>query len=208
MSILAEALFRFYGNNNSRTRGLITSIVRRLEGGEFYSLTLRRIFKEYHKVDIGLYTHGGCFVPGQMDKHTSIGRYSSIAVTARAMNRNHPMEFKSMHALFFNPAFKNTSEELVDYIPLSIGNDVWIGHNAIMMPHVRKISDGAVIGAGAVVHHDVPAYAVVVGNPGRVVKYRFSTDTIQELLNGKWWEQSIEEIRPNISQFQRPYGRN
>jgi acetyltransferase-like isoleucine patch superfamily enzyme len=143
-----------------------------------------------------------------MDKHTSIGRYSSIAVTARAMNRNHPMEFKSMHALFFNPVFKNTSEELVDYIPLSIGNDVWIGHNAIVMPHVRKISDGAVIGAGAVVHHDVPAYAVVVGNPGRVVKYRFSTDTIQELLNSKWWEHPIEEIRPNISQFQRPFGRN
>lgn len=188
-------------------RGVITSIVRRLEGGDFYSVTLRKIFKEYHKVEIGLYTHGGCFVPGQMDKHTSIGRYSSIAVSARTMNRNHPVEFKSTHAFFFNPVLKNISEELVDYIPLSVGNDVWIGHNAIVTPHVRKISDGAVIGAGAVVHNDVPAYAVVVGNPGRVVRYRFSIDIIQELLSSKWWERSIEEIRSDISEFQRPYGK-
>lgn len=207
MSILADALFRFYGKKSSRIRGVITSIVRMLEGGDFYSVTLRKIFKEYHKVEIGLYTHGGCFVPGQMDKHTSIGRYSSIAMSARTMNRNHPMEFKSMHAFFFNPVLKNTSEELVDYIPLSVGNDVWIGHNAIVTPHVRKISDGAVIGAGAVVHNDVPAYAVVVGNPGRVVKYRFSIDIIQELLSSKWWERSIEEIRSNISEFQKPYGK-
>jgi len=205
MSILAEALLRLYNRKIPRIRSLVTAMVKRLEGGEFYSVTLRKIFQVYHKVEIGLYTHGGCFVPGQMDKHTSIGRYSSIAMSARSMNRNHPMDFKSMHALFFNPAFQNTREELIDYTPLSVGNDVWIGHNAIVMPHVKKINDGAVIGAGAVVHSDVPAYAIVVGNPGRVVKYRFSIDTIQELLSSKWWEKSIEEIRSYIHEFQKPY---
>lgn len=205
MRIISELLFRLYEKKSKRLRRVVFALVYKVEGGELYSATLRKIFRVYHQVEIGMYTHGGCFVPGQMDKHTSIGRYSSIAMSARAMNRNHPMDFKSTHALFFNPAFQNTPEELIDYIPLSIGNDVWIGHNAILMPHVKKINDGAVIGAGAVVHSDVPPYAIVVGNPGRVVKYRFSADTVQELISSKWWEKSIGEIRTDISEFQKPY---
>ena len=115
-----------------------------------------------------------------MDRHTTVGRYCSIATTVRVMNRNHPMNYKSMHAFFFNPKLKYCKDDNVEYIPLQIGNDVWIGHNAILMPHVKNIGDGAVIGAGTVVNKDIPPYAVVVGNPSRIVRYRFSKEKNDE----------------------------
>jgi len=62
-----------------------------------------------------------------------------------------------------------------------IGNDVWIGLGAIILSGVT-IGDGAVVGAGAVVSRDVPPYAVVVGSPARIIKYRFDPSLIEYLL--------------------------
>lgn len=62
------------------------------------------------------------------------------------------------------------------------GNDVWIGHNAIIMPQAKNIADGAVIVAGAVVNKDIPSYVVAVGNPARVVRFRLSKEIIEELI--------------------------
>jgi len=78
--------------------------------------------------------------------------------------------------------------------PVVIGNDVWIGAGAQIMSGV-KVSDGAIIGAGAVVTKDVPPYAVAVGNPAKVVRYRFSEEKIAELLALQWWNWPIEKIR-------------
>ena len=75
-----------------------------------------------------------------------------------------------------------------------IGNDVWIGQNATILPGVH-IGDGAIVGANAVVSKDVPAYAVVVGNPAVVKKYRFDEETIKLLLELKWWDKPVEEIK-------------
>ena len=85
------------------------------------------------------------------------------------------------------------------------GNDVWIGHNAIIMPNVKNIADGAVIAAGAVVNKDIPPYAVAVGNPSRIVRFRFSKEIIEELIASRWWEKSIEEIKPVIGEFTKNY---
>jgi serine acetyltransferase len=99
--------------------------------------------------------------------------------------------------------FNFVATDPIKDIPLKIGNDVWLGHNSIIMPNVKEIGTGAVIGAGAVVNKDVPPYAVVVGNPARVVKYRFEKCVIEELLKSKWWEKSIEELKPHIREFQQ-----
>ena len=74
-----------------------------------------------------------------------------------------------------------------------IGNDVWIGQNAVILPGVR-IGDGAIIGANSIVGSDVPPYTVAVGNPARAVRKRFDDELTELLLRFKWWDKSVEEI--------------
>lgn len=171
---------------------------------QWYSQTLRRIFATYHRVEVGLYSHGGCFIPRAFPPGTRIGRYCSIAVSATAQSENHPMNLKSSHAFFFNPALGHTRVDIVPHTNLTIGNDVWLGTNAIILPSCSKIGDGAVVGAGSVVNKNIPPYAIVVGNPARVVRYRFSKEVIEELLAAKWWDKPIEELRQEMESFQTP----
>ncbi len=79
-----------------------------------------------------------------------------------------------------------------------IGNDVWIGQNAVILPGV-KIGDGAIVGANSVVGSDVAPYTVVVGNPARTIRKRFDDELIGLLLKFKWWDKPIEEINNLIS---------
>lgn len=199
----SAALVRMYGSRRRAVRQMAVKLAVAREGGEFRSETLREIFRTYHRVDIGMYTHGGCFVPFAFGRNTTIGRYCSIARTAFAATANHPMERKSTHGYFHSPSL-GYADALVEYTELTIGNDVWMGHNSVVMPSVATIGDGAVVGAGAVVFKDVPPYAVVVGNPARVVRYRFAPATIAALLEEKWWQKDMEQLAPDIEAFSRP----
>lgn len=76
---------------------------------------------------------------------------------------------------------------------IEIGNDVWLGRNVLVLPGL-KIADGVIIGAGTVVTRNVPAYAVLTGNPGRIRRYRFSPDQIVRLLAIKWWDWPEEKV--------------
>jgi acetyltransferase-like isoleucine patch superfamily enzyme len=203
--MISNILFRLYAINSVLLRKVIRMVVTNLEGGEYYSTTLRKIFIKYYNVEIGMYTHGSCFIPGIIDRNTKIGRYCSIAVRVRVLNINHPLEFKSTHGFFFNTRLGYCPVDLMDYQPLVIENDVWLGVGAIIMPHVRNIGNGAVVAAGAVVNKDVPPYAVVIGNPARVVRYRFSPETIENLLASKWWEKTINEIKNDIGDYIKPH---
>ena len=78
-----------------------------------------------------------------------------------------------------------------------VGNDVWIGYNATIMAGV-KIGDGAIIGANSTVTKDVEPYAIVGGNPAKLIRKRFSEDEIETLLKLKWWEKDIEWITANV----------
>ncbi|WP_143780728.1 antibiotic acetyltransferase [Ornithinimicrobium sp. CNJ-824] len=195
-------LVQLYGRG-STGRSTARRLINRLEGGEIYSDTLRDIFRRYHGVDVGAYTHGGCFVPHAFGPRTTIGRYSSVARTAFAATLDHPTQLKGMHGFFFNPNLGYT-DHVREYSPLDIGSDVWLGHNSIISSSVARIGHGAVVGAGAVVFKDVPPYAVVVGNPGRVVRHRFDPETIAALLEERWWERDLEELRPRRASFTAP----
>jgi acetyltransferase-like isoleucine patch superfamily enzyme len=81
--------------------------------------------------------------------------------------------------------------------PIVVGNDVWIGKGALILSGVN-IGDGAIIGAHAVVSKDVPPYGIAVGNPARVVKYRFDPDIVQKLLTIAWWSWEDYEIQEAI----------
>ena len=202
--MICGLLYHLYAVQSRIARNLIRIVVLKLEGGPLYSKTIRKIFKKYYEVEVGLYSCGACFEPFVADKRTKIGRYCSIANGAKIVNHNHPLNLKSTHALFFSPIFGQCKDFLPEINPLEIGNDVWICANAVILPEVNRIGDGAVIGAGAVVCRDVPPYAVVLGNPGRIVKYRFSEETIKRLLEERWWDKDIGELSPDIAEFQRP----
>ncbi|MBL7187252.1 MAG: CatB-related O-acetyltransferase [Phycisphaerae bacterium] len=203
-SVLSCLLYRLYKVRQDRLRSLILRFVTRLEKGEMVSLTLRRILLEYHDVDVGMYSYGGCFDPQRIGVHTKIGRYCSFASGVRRFNGNHPMKFKSMHPYFYNPICGHVEKELIHRGELVVGNDVWVGHNAIILPGVRRIGDGAVIGAGAVVTRDVPDYAIAVGNPAEIRKYRFSDKTIEKIKAEQWWNKTIEELKANMEDFVQP----
>lgn len=200
-----DRLVRRYGNSRGAIKQILLKLVRNREGGEMYSSTLREIFRVHYGVEIGMYTHGGCFHPFSFGKRTTIGRYTSVAATAFAATDNHPMHYKSMHGFFFNPELGVVRTDWT-FSPLVIGNDVWLGHNSIIMPGVESIGDGAVVAAGAVVNKNVPPYGVVVGNPARLVRYRFDSATIELLLREKWWEKDIDDIKgTDLGEFTRDY---
>lgn len=94
-------------------------------------------------------------------------------------------EIANLHMQMGHPTCKGDIE---------IGNDVWIGAQSTIMSGI-KISDGAIIAAGSTVTKDVPPYAVVAGNPGKIVKYRFDENQIKKLLKIKWWEWNQDKIR-------------
>lgn len=91
-----------------------------------------------------------------------------------------------------------TPEELPYRGDTVVGNDVWIGYDALVMPGVH-IGDGAIIAARAVVTRDAPPYSIVGGNPARVVKQRFPDPVVAELLAIRWWDWPVEKITRNLA---------
>jgi virginiamycin A acetyltransferase len=137
----------------------------------------------------------------------SIGAFCSFAPGITITGSNHPLHYITTHPFIYSKDFGHFIDE--DYFALQdktkngkvvIGNDVWIGQNAVILPSVA-IGNGAIVGAGAVVTKNVPDYAIVGGNPARVIRYRFSEEQIRLLKESKWWELDDEEIRARIDDF-------
>ena len=165
-----------------------------------YSNTLRKIYRKYHGIDVGLYSYG-CFFNYNIRPGVTIGRYCSISRDIYIADANHPLNHKSTHPFFYSPSLKYVNKSFIQCIPTIIGNDVWIGKSCIIIPSVQKIGNGAVIAAGAVVTKDVPSYAIVAGNPAKIIRYRFPQDVIEQLEKEKWWQYDIEELRHDLRKF-------
>lgn len=84
--------------------------------------------------------------------------------------------------------------------PAIIEDDVWLGANVVVKQGI-KISVGAVVGANAVVTHDVPAYAIAVGVPARIIGYRFDSGTIDKITSSRWYEQELDDAKKTVSQM-------
>lgn len=121
---------------------------------------------------------------------SQIGRFCSVGsgCTIGQEKQTHPLDWVSTHP------FAYESGDLV-YEPKHsftiVGHDVWIGHNATILEGVT-IGTGAIVATRAVVTKDVPPYAIVGGNPAKVIRYRHDESTIQRLLDSKWWNFDYE----------------
>lgn len=140
--------------------------------------------------------------------YLTIGKFCSIACKAKFLmtSGNHTMKSLSTYTfpIFYEEwglDVSHITEAWDNKGDIIIGNDVWIGYDAVIMSGV-KIGDGAIIGTRAVVTNDVPPYTIVGGIPAKVIKKRFSDDIISELLNIKWWDWPYEKIQANIQYIQ------
>lgn len=138
----------------------------------------------------------------------TIGKFCSIACGAKFLfnSANHALGSLSTYPF---PIFFEEWGLPVEDIPrawdnkgdIVVGNDVWIGYEAVILAGVT-IGDGAVVGARAVVTKDVPPYAIVGGVPAKPIRKRFSDGVIQRLLALKWWDWPVERIAANIEAIQ------
>lgn len=131
----------------------------------------------------------------------TIGKFVQIAhgVQIITSSANHQMNGFSTYpfAVFGEPWSSSYSPKWPNKGDTIIGNDVWIGHQSLIMPGIT-IGDGAIIGSGSVVTKNVPPYTIVGGNPAKMIRKRFDDETIAALLEIKWWDWPIETINKNI----------
>ena len=140
--------------------------------------------------------------------YAEIGKFTSIAWGARINPSNHPSYTRvaQHHFTYRSKQFGFADEDDESVFEwrrkdkVVIGNDVWIGHNAIIMPGVT-IGDGAIVGSGAVVTHNVEPYTVVVGVPARPIKKRFDQKTIEKIRNSQWWNWSHDKLKERLQDF-------
>jgi acetyltransferase-like isoleucine patch superfamily enzyme len=140
--------------------------------------------------------------------NTKVGKFTCIGPNVNTGMGAHPSsQFVSSHPLFYSTLGQSSGLVIVDknlfeeFPATEIGNDVWIGNNAIIKYGV-KVGDGAIIGAGAVVTKDVEPYSIIGGVPAKIIKYRFTQEQIEFLQNFKWWDKDLEWIKANKHKFE------
>lgn len=179
---------------------------------------LNKHFEKFSdNVIIGDYSYGFFDVLEWDDKtKLKIGKFCSIAADVMfLLGGEHRKDFISTYP--FNAlmeSFNHIEGHPASKGDIIVGNDVWIAHGAKILSGVT-IGDGAIIAANSLVTKDIPPYAIAMGSPAKVVKYRFDEDTIEKLLEIKWWDFEDEEIikiipllqSDNMEEFLKQYSK-
>jgi phosphonate metabolism protein (transferase hexapeptide repeat family) len=139
--------------------------------------------------------------------YSEIGKFCSIAAQTRLNPGNHPMWRAALHHFSYRSvSYQLGEEDDHEFFEwrrshrVVLGNDVWIGHGAVVLPGV-KIGNGGAVGAGAVVRHDVEPYSIVVGVPAKPIRWRFAQPVREALQEIAWWDWSREAIKLALRDF-------
>ncbi len=187
---------------NSEPRIHSTAQLKSSKLGRYADIGERVILRE---VTVGDFTY---FERNGEGIYAEIGKFCSIAANVRINALEHPMERLTTHKLSYRP------NEYFRYLGVDgefrarrqakrvvIGNDVWIGHGAVITPGVT-VGHGAVIGANAVVTRDVAPYTVVGGVPAKLIRKRFDDAAIERLLKLNWWDWPVEKLFEAVPDIQ------
>ncbi|WP_265518106.1 DapH/DapD/GlmU-related protein [Nitratireductor luteus] len=170
--------------------------------GPYVSIGARVVLRE---VEVGNFTY---FERNAEAIYAKFGKFCSVAANTRVNALEHPVERPTTHKLSYRP------NEYFRYLGVdqdfrarrrarivTIGNDVWIGHGAVIMPGIT-VGDGAVVGANAVVTQDVAPYAIVAGVPAIVLRPRFALDIAVRLQALAWWDWPQERLFEAVPDMQ------
>jgi acetyltransferase-like isoleucine patch superfamily enzyme len=209
-SIIAKKYRKYYCNDLGcvyKRSSLVSEIKRFVYSGGWLIHRIRgtrvpwssQVSRKSHvkKCSIGKHVYIGtdCVI-----NHASIGNYTCIASSVKIGGMEHSYWFPSISPVL--------SSECIFGKQTIIGNDVWIGALCCIRQGVT-IGNGAIIGAGSVVTHDVPSYTIVVGSPARVLKPRFADDSYRFLVEeSKFWEYEPNKARRIIAKLQASYDQN
>ena len=132
-----------------------------------------------------------------------LGKYNSIGRDCNFfLHANHRADWVTTTSQLLGPVTPEIAEMHMNMGhptckgDIKVGNDVWIGATSTIMSGIT-IGDGAIIGAGSMVTKDVPPFAIVAGNPSKIVKYRFTEEQIEKLLQISWWDWEEDKIKDN-----------
>ncbi|MCE7029927.1 DapH/DapD/GlmU-related protein [Jiella avicenniae] len=186
----------------SEPRIATTAELKKTRLGRYAEIGPRVVLRDVEVGDFSYFERGG------EAAHTRIGKFCSIAANVRINALAHPMERLTTHKISYRP------NEYFRWLPVdqsvaesrrastvTIGNDVWIGHGAILMPGV-SVGDGAVIGGGSVVTGNVPAYTIVAGVPARPIRDRFPGPIAARIAGLSWWDWPLETLFDAIPDMQ------
>jgi phosphonate metabolism protein (transferase hexapeptide repeat family) len=138
--------------------------------------------------------------------YAEIGRFCSIAAMTRINPGNHPLDRVALsHFTYRSSAYGLGEDDAALFAwrrasKVTLGDDVWIGHGAIVLPGLT-LGTGCAIGAGAIVTKDVPPFAIVVGNPGRILRFRFPPEIQAALLRIGWWHWPHALLAQRMAEF-------
>ncbi|HEV7252627.1 MAG TPA: DapH/DapD/GlmU-related protein [Mesorhizobium sp.] len=180
-----------------------TATVLRSTLGRYTEVGARTLLTEVEMGDYSYIVQDGEVI------YSTIGKFCSIASHVRINPGNHPMELASQNHFTYRASayFEGEADEESFFdrrraARVTIGHDVWIGHGAIILPG-RRVGDGAVVAAGAIVTKDVEPYMIVAGNPARPVRPRFPRHLAERLQALGWWHWSHEQLRAALPDFRQ-----
>lgn len=179
-----------------------TAVLKSCRLGRYAAVAERVVLREVAVGDFTYFERHGEAI------YTSLGKFCSVAANVRINALEHPLERVTTHKISYRPneyfrylgvdaSFRERRREQ----PVTIRNDVWIGHGAVILPGVT-VGDGAVIGANAVVTSDVAPYTIVAGVPARRLRYRFPPETAKRLLALSWWDWPLERLFQAVPDMQ------
>jgi phosphonate metabolism protein (transferase hexapeptide repeat family) len=179
-----------------------TAEIRDCVFGKFTVVGVRAVLAEVVLGDYSYFSRGGEAI------YTTVGKFTSIGANVRFNALDHPMHRISQHNITYRPneyftggKIDKNFREFRQSKRVTVGNDVWVGHGAIVMPGIC-IGHGAVIAAGAVVTKDVEPYAVVAGIPAKRIKWRFEKTILERIIMLAWWDWDDERLRAAVADMQ------